>query len=130
MTALLFLHCGPQPDTFLKAEPSSFNCSPYFLSFILSHLLCFLLIVWIWFISPPCSLISCSPHLFSLKQFTCKTSTHTVTSHFLYVLSSLILDYLETMSILIVSSLGSEYVCQVANQHKFWFIYSLMGTEI
>lgn len=72
MTALLFLHCGPQPDTFLKAEPSSFNCSPYFLSFILSLLFSFLLIVWLWLIFSPCSL----PHLFSLKQFTCKTSTH------------------------------------------------------
>lgn len=41
------------------------------------------------------------PHLFSLKQFKCKSSNHTVTAHFLSV-SSLVLDYLETMRFLIV----------------------------
>lgn len=42
VTALLSLHCGPQPETFLKAEPSSSNCSPYFrsLSFILLFTRC------------------------------------------------------------------------------------------
>lgn len=39
VTALLSLHCDPQPDTFLKAEPSAPTAFPFFLS--LSFILLF-----------------------------------------------------------------------------------------
>lgn len=82
VTALLSLHCGPQPDTFLKAEPSAPTAFPFFLS--LSHSFSFSLVVWLWLILALCPL----PHLFFLKQFTCKTSTHTVTLPFCNLFSS------------------------------------------
>ncbi len=49
--------------------------APTALPFFLSHSFSFSLVVWLWLILSLCPL----PHLFSLKQFTCKISTHTVT---------------------------------------------------
>lgn len=49
--------------------------APTALPFFLSHSFSLSLVVWRWLILSLCPL----PHLFSLKQFTCKISTHTVT---------------------------------------------------
>ncbi len=126
VTALLSLHCGPQPDTFLKAEPSSSNCSP-FLSLSLSLELSLSLI------HSPFPSLSSSGSFFPFALYLISSrwnsshAKHLLTqSHFLSVLCCLLLDYLETLSFLIVSLGSVEYVFQVVwqntNEHKFWFI--------